>query len=258
MSIWPARAAVRAHERAAARHRARARCRRRVASSAGGTPPAAASSSAAAPSTTCQPPASSIRSVTTSNRSRIEGLDHRARRGQRDGVLRRAAAGDHGDAHAPGHGVVVVSVVTAWVELADRERDHERLRVRALDVLVEHEAVLRRVGDRLVIGRRWYLTLRPSRMPCASSRLRPRTDGTSIVQGLLARSKLIALPFCTGRAGRRALLGDLADIDLVRAASARRLLDDQAGRARARRARPPRSCRRGSAPAPDAGPVETQ
>src|SRR5712691_11798152 len=39
---------------------------------------------------------------------RIERLEHRARREQRDVVLARAAAGDERDAEAPAHGVVVV------------------------------------------------------------------------------------------------------------------------------------------------------
>ena len=48
---------------------------------------------------------------------RIESLDDRARRGQGDRVLRRAPAGDDGNAHAPGHGVCVVSVVADWGSL---------------------------------------------------------------------------------------------------------------------------------------------
>src|SRR4051794_34240614 len=50
---------------------------------------------------------------------RIERLEHRARREQRDVVLARAAAGDERDAETPAHGVVVVvpvvvSPVGSW------------------------------------------------------------------------------------------------------------------------------------------------
>src|SRR5262249_14933152 len=46
----------------------------------------------------------------------VERRDHGARRRQRDGVLGGTAAGDDGDAHAPGHGVVEVVTVdwSSW------------------------------------------------------------------------------------------------------------------------------------------------
>ena len=137
----------------------------------------------------------------------IERLDHRARRGERDRVLGRAAAGHDGDAHARGSrgrgGRAGRDGRSSW---PTRERDDERLDVRALDVLVEHDAVLGRVGDRLVDVTCDVRRLSRPRLDAlrASSSVRPRTVGTSIVHGLLARSKLDRRALAHERAGRRA------------------------------------------------------
>ena len=79
----------------------------------------------------------------------VERGDHRARRRERDLVLARAAAREHGDANACAHGIGVVSVVVVVVvgrldEAADEER-HDRARARpaiAADrILRDHDAV---------------------------------------------------------------------------------------------------------------------
>ena len=151
----------------------------------------------------------------------VERLDHRAGRGQRDRVLRGAAAGDHGDAHARGSWGRRRSPSTARVEPAHGQRDLERLGVGALDVLIEHDPVLRRLGDRLVDD----LDVAAS-PPAGSARpastgdcARRHVDGARAVREVEAdRGALAHEP-----ARLRRLLRDLIDLDVVRAAAPRGL-----------------------------------
>ena len=67
-------------------------------------------------------------------------------------MLGRAAARHDGDADATGHGVGVVGVVAVWSSWPTVSVTMKGFDVGAADVLVEHPAVVVRIGDGLGRG----------------------------------------------------------------------------------------------------------